>query len=53
MGTDLGFHLGPEILYGVGAAILLGALIYGSIVAGRRRRSVSADAATRRNFDKA
>lgn len=49
----MGFEIGPEFLYGVGAAILLAALIYGSIVAGRRRRSASADEATRRNFDKA
>jgi hypothetical protein len=53
MGLDLGFHLGPEFLYGVGAAVLLAALIYASIIAGHRRRNTAADAATRRNFDKA
>ena len=53
MGFDLGFEIGPEFLYGVGTVILLVALVYVSIVAGRRRRNAAADAATRRNFDKA
>ena len=43
----------PEALYGIGALILLGALAYGAMLAGRRRRSAAGDAATRRNFDKA
>lgn len=42
-----------ELMYGAGAGILLVALIYGSIIAGRRRRSPASDEATRRNFDKA
>ncbi|MDO9413134.1 MAG: hypothetical protein Q7T81_11225 [Pseudolabrys sp.] len=42
-----------ELMYGLGAVVLLAALIYGTSVAGKRRRSAAADAATRRNFDKA
>ncbi len=53
----MGFEIGPEILYGVGTVILLAVLIYVASIAGRGRRSGStktaADAATRRNFDKA
>lgn len=42
-----------EVMYGLGALVLLAALIYGTTVAGRRKRSAASDAATRRNFDKA
>ena len=43
----------PEALYGVGALILLAALVY-VVVRGNRGASQqpAADAATRRNFDK-
>jgi hypothetical protein len=42
----------PEALYGVGALILLAALVY-AVMRGKRRSSQqpAADAATRRNFD--
>jgi hypothetical protein len=40
-----------ELLFsGVAVIVLLAALIYGSVVAGRRRENAATDAATRRNF---
>lgn len=41
-----------EALYGVGTLVLLGLLIYGVVVAGRRRRNAAADAVAKRNLDK-
>lgn len=43
----------PEALYGLGALILLGALVYGVARAGRKKPSAAAVEATKRNFDKA
>ncbi len=43
-----------ELLYGVGTLLLLGALIYGVMRAGRKRQTSRREIeATRRNFDKA
>lgn len=43
-----------ELLYGVGTVLLLGALIYGAMRAGRRRQTGRREIeATRHNFDKA
>jgi len=42
-----------ELLYGIGTVILLGALIFGVIRAGRKRQNRAQVEATRRNFDKA
>ncbi len=41
-----------EALFGVGTLILLALLIYGVVVAGRRRRNARADAIARRNLEK-
>ena len=40
-----------EALFGVGTLVLL-ALIYGVVVAGRRRRNARADAVARHNLEK-
>jgi hypothetical protein len=44
--------MGIEVFYGIGAAVLLAAIVYG-VMHGRRPRSTqpAADEATRRNFD--
>ena len=42
-----------ELFYGLGAVVLLGALIFGVMRAGRRRQNQAQVEATRRNFDKA
>ncbi|HWK94121.1 MAG TPA: hypothetical protein VNR39_01740 [Pseudolabrys sp.] len=43
-----------ELLYGVGTVLLLGALVYGVMRAGRKRQTTRREIeATRRNFDKA
>jgi hypothetical protein len=39
--------------FGIGAVVLLSALIYGTMKAGRKRRTAASDDAVRRNFDKA
>jgi hypothetical protein len=60
-GTDCGggrcpskrFAVGiQEALFGVGTLILLALLIYGVVVAGRRRHNARADAIARRNLEK-
>ena len=43
----------PEALYGLGTVALLAALIYGVVLAGRKKASRQSIEATRRNFDKA
>jgi len=43
-----------ELLFGVGTLLLLGALVYGVMRAGRKRQTSRQEIeATRRNFDKA
>jgi len=43
-----------ELLFGIGTALLLGALVYGVMRAGRKRQTSRQEIeATRRNFDKA
>jgi hypothetical protein len=48
-----GFVMGiQEALFGFGTLILLALLIYGVVVAGRRRRNAAADAVAKRNLEK-
>jgi hypothetical protein len=48
-----GFDMGiQEALFGVGTLVLLALLIYGAVVAGRRRRNARADAVARHNLEK-
>lgn len=42
-----------EALFGVGTLVLLGLLIYGVVVAGRRRRNAAADVIAKRNLEQA
>lgn len=42
-----------ELLFGVGTVLLLAALAYGVMRAGRKRETPQQIEATRRNFDKA
>jgi hypothetical protein len=43
--------MSPEFFYGLGAAVLLGALIYGTVQWRSRNRGLDTEGQTARNYD--